>query len=71
MEIGDREMNGSGVISLVAICCVAIPLLIVASVAGPVGLLVIGGIAAAIYANRGGNLGDLPDVIRQGFSKRD
>ena len=42
----------------------------VASVAGPVGLLVIGGIAAAIYVNRGGNLGDLPDVIRQGFSKR-
>jgi hypothetical protein len=37
----------------------------------PVGLLVIGGIAAAIYVNRGGNLGDLPDVIRQGFSKRD
>jgi len=64
-------MNGSRGLSLVAICCVAIPLLIVALVAGLVGLLVISGIAAAIYVNRGGNLGDLPDVIRQGFSKRD
>jgi len=65
-------MNGSGRISLVAICCVAIPLFF-CCIGGwaPVGLLVIGGIAAAIYVNRGGNLGDLPDVIRQGFSKRD
>jgi len=64
-------MNGSGGLSLAAICCVAIPLLIVASVTGLLGLLVIGGIGVAIYVNRGGTLGDLPDVIRQGFSRNE
>ena len=65
-------MNGIGGWSIAAICCVAIPVLFVALMTGPVGALTLAGIVAAVvYIKRGGSLEDLADTIRQGFSKRD
>jgi tetrahydromethanopterin S-methyltransferase subunit C len=65
-------MNDIGGWSIAAICCVAIPLLFLAMVTGPVGLLAVAAIiGTVVYVRRGGKLEDLPDVIRQGFSKRD
>ena len=65
-------MNGIGGWSITAICCVAIPILFVALMTGPLGVLALAGIVAAVvYIRSGGNLDDLADTIRQGFSKRD